>query len=84
MKAKATNKIKGQVMLETSLVFICMVLLLAGIINIWLWENKQIVERQLRYNASRVAAGTSTDAYQRQWPVYAPGELTEDMVLRGQ
>lgn len=82
MKAKAINKIKGQVMLETSLVFICMVLLLGGIINIWLWANKQIVERQSRYNASRVAAGTSTDAYQRQWPVYKPGELTEDMVLK--
>ncbi len=82
MRAKAINKIKGQVMLETSLVFICMVLLLGGIINIWLWANKQIVERQLRYNESRVIAGTSTDTYQRQWPVYKPGELTEDMVLK--
>ena len=79
---KTKESLRGQVMLETSLVFICMVLLLAGIINIWLWANKQIVERQSRYNASRVTAGTSTDAYQRQWPVYKPGELTEDMVLK--
>lgn len=86
MKNKAINRIKGQVILETSLVFICMVLLLAGIINIWLWANKQIVERQTRYNAGRVSAGFSTDTYQlkEHWPVYKPGELTEDMVLKGQ
>ncbi len=70
-------------MLEAYLVVVAMVLLLGGILNIWLWGNKQIVERQLRYNASRVTAGTSSDAYTLQWPVYAPPALTEDMVLRG-
>ncbi len=84
MKDKAMNKGKGQVMLETSLVFVCMVLLLAGIINIWLWANKQIVERQMRYNSGRVDAGISSDTYQLKdhWPVYEPGGLTEDMVLK--
>jgi len=73
----------GQVTLEVSLVFVIIVVLLGGIINIWLWSNKQIVERQLRYNEGRVVAGTSTDTYQRLWPVYKPQELTEDMVLKG-
>jgi len=82
--SKAKQSLRGQVILETSLVFICMVLLLAGIINIWLWANKQIVERQGRYNSGRVAAGISSDTYQLKdhWPVYKPGELTEDMVLK--
>ena len=78
------NKIlknKGQSTLELSLVFVLMVLLVGGIVKIWLWSNKQIVERQLRYNATRVAAGTSSDGYTLQWPVYQPSELKEDDVL---
>lgn len=77
------HNLQGQILLETSLAIIIVVLLLAGILNIWLWGNKQIVERQGRYNATRVVAGTSTDSYMLQWPVYKPGELTEDMVLKG-
>lgn len=81
---KRTNfikKIKGQATLEMTIVIIIIVLFLGGIINIWAWANTQIVKRQLRYNASRVVAGTSTDVYVLQWPVYAPDNLTEDMVL---
>jgi hypothetical protein len=76
--------IKGQGILESAMTFMVMALLLAGVLQIWLWGNKQIVERQMRYNASRVAAGTSSDGYNLQWPVYAPPALTEDMVLKGQ
>lgn len=84
MKTRDMNKMKGQIILETSLVFICMVLLLAGIINIWLWANKQFVERQVQYNIGRVSAGISSDTYRLEdhWPVYAPEELTDDMVLK--
>lgn len=82
MKDKFMRNLKGQVLLETSLAAIIVVLLLAGIFNIWLWGNKQIVERQGRYNATRVVAGTSTDSYTLQWPVYTPPALTEDMVLK--
>jgi len=72
---------KGQGALEMTFVLIIVVLLLGGILNIWLWANKQIVVRQLRYNESRVAAGTSADTYTLQWPVYSPEELNEDKVL---
>lgn len=72
---------KGQGMLETALTLIIAVLLLGGITNIWLWANNQMVKRQMRYNASRVAAGTSSDSYTLQWPVYTPEELKEDKVL---
>ncbi len=84
MNNKFVNNLKGQVILETSLVTLIIILLLGGILNIWLWGNKQIVERQQRYNATRVAAGTSSDDYTLRWPVYTPPALTEDMVLKGQ
>lgn len=77
------RKIKAQATLEMTIVIIIIVLFLGGIINIWAWANTQIVKRQLRYNASRVAAGSSSDAYVLQWPVYTPDALTEDMVLLG-
>ncbi len=74
---------KGQGILEMVAVFISMVLLLGGILNIWLWANKQIVERQRAYNLSRVGAGTSSDTYKLAdyWPVYAPENLSEDKVI---
>lgn len=75
------NNKKGQGMLETTFVLIIIVLLLGAVINIWIWANNQIVGRKLRYNESRVAAGTSSDTYTLQWPVYTPEELKEDKVL---
>lgn len=72
---------KGQGILESAFVIILMVLLLGAIINIWAWANSQIVKRQLRYNASRVAAGESSDTYVLRWPVYAPEALGENKVL---
>lgn len=72
---------KGQGLLELAFVIILTVLLLGGVTNIWIWGNNQIVKRQRLYNASRVAAGTSSDAYSLQWPVYVPDDLTEDKVL---
>ena len=75
------RKIKGQSALEVALTFIVIFLLLGGIIKIWLWSNNRIVERQLRYNETRVAAGTAEDNYLLQWPVYTPKNLTEDEVL---
>jgi len=70
-------------MLETVIALIIIILFLGGIIKMWFWANKQIVERQLRYNASRVAAGTSSDTYRlsEHWPVYTPDSLTEEEVL---
>lgn len=78
---KIIRKRRGQGTLETVIAFIMIILFLGGIIKIWFWANNQIVKRQLRYNATRVAAGTSSDAYKLYWPVYTPDELTEDDVL---
>jgi len=72
---------KGQGILESTFVIILMVLLLGGVFNIWLWANNQIVRRQMRYNATRVAAGTSLDNYPLQWPVYTPQSLAENKVV---
>ena len=79
---------KGQSILETALSFFVIFLFLGGIVNIWLWVNKQIVERQMYYNASRQYAGFAIDDYQlndahnkHPWPVYLPPNITEDKVL---
>ncbi len=72
---------RAQGLLEITFVIILLVLLLGGILNIWLWANTQLVKRQKRYNESRITAGTSSDTYTLQWPVYTPEELTEDKVL---
>jgi len=59
--------------------FVAVIILLAVITKIWFWANNQIVERQIRFNNSRVSAGTASDAYklERHWPVYAPPKLTD-------
>ncbi len=74
---------RGQSTTEIAFVFAGIILLFAAIMQIWFWGNKQIVRRQQSYNAGRVTAGTSSDTYTLQWPVYTPPALTEDAVLRG-
>lgn len=82
MGDRILNK-KGQSTLETAVIFVTVILLLAGITQMWFWANNQIVQRQLRYNAGRVSAGNSTDTYTfaDHWPVYTPPSLTEEEVL---
>lgn len=80
MENKFLNK-KGQNLLEAAFSIIVAAVLLGGIINIWVWGNNQIVRRQLRYNETRVAAGTARDENAAVWPVYRPEELAEDKVL---
>lgn len=82
-KMKPLNNKSGQSTLEVALSFVLIVLLIGGIVKIWLWSNQQIVERQLRYNQTRVQAGTGSDTYQAAWPVYTPSELKENEVLLG-
>ena len=76
---------KGQAMVEATVSMIIVVLLLAGITRIWIWGNRQIVERQIRFNATRVEAGTSSDSYELVWgpKVYTPPDLLEEDVIRG-
>lgn len=80
MKKVWQNK-SGQSILEIALILIMIFLVVGGIIKIWFWQNNQIVERQLKYNETRVSAGTATDSYQLNWPVYKPPELKENEVL---
>jgi flagellin-like protein len=70
---------KGQSAIETSLAFVAVVILLAGMVKIWFWANNQIVERQIYFNNSRVFAGKGTDTYKLEdnWPVYTPPALNE-------
>jgi len=75
---------RGQSTTEIAFVFAGIVLLFVAIMQIWFWGNKQIVQRQKAYNAGRVTAGTSSDSYTLQWPVYKPEELKEEAVLKGQ
>lgn len=72
---------KGQSTLESAVVFVLIILFFGGITKIWMWSNRQIVERQQRYNESRVIAGASSDTYKLQWPVYEPPDLKEEDVL---
>lgn len=69
MADRALRLKKGQTLLETLITFVVIVLLFGGIFNIWIWANKQIVNRQVKYNAGRVKAGTSTQDYELAWPV---------------
>jgi len=83
MKKKPNVKNKrGQSTLETAVVLFMLVLFLGSVTNIWLWMNNQIVKRQIEYNATRVEAGTSLNAYKMVWPVYTPDSLAECEVIK--
>lgn len=61
---------KGQAILEVSISFILLIVLLCGILKVWFWFNNNMVKRQVGYNATRVQAGTSRDDYTLHWPLY--------------
>ena len=71
---------KAQVTLEAALTFVALVRLLYGSMNIWLWFNRNLAERQPPYNQTRVAAGSSNPG---QWPVSRQRPLTEQWVFQG-
>ncbi len=71
---------KAQVTLETALVFVALIMLLYGSVNIWLWFNKNLAQRQPPYNQTRVAAGSSDPG---QWPVSSQTPMTESWVFQG-
>ncbi len=83
MGNKILNK-SGQSTLETVVILVIMLSLLMGITQIWLWTNRQIVRRQVRYNDTRLLAGQSSDWYVVPlWgpSVNKPTELKEQEVL---
>jgi hypothetical protein len=51
---------RGQATLEFSLIFIIMVALLFGLLGLWKWSSDNIIKRQLRYNETRIQAGSRT------------------------
>ncbi len=71
---------KAQVTLETALVFVALIMLLSGSVNIWLWFNRNLAERQPPFNQTRVAAGSTNVG---QWPVSSQRPLTEQWVFQG-
>jgi len=73
---------KGQSLLEATFALVILLLLLGGIIRIWLWENNQIVERQVRYNQTRVQAGSDADNYQLVWPVHTPSSIGDETLVK--
>jgi hypothetical protein len=58
---------------------------LGGIVQIWVWGNTQIVNRQREYERTRVTAGVSGDynSYNSAWPPNRGtlDSLTEEEVL---
>lgn len=69
--------------MELAVVFVAMIVLLMGITQIWFWMNERIVKRQINYNKSRVASGTSVANYNLQWGNYRSRSLTQNEVLLG-
>jgi len=97
IKIRENSCKQGQVLIETSLFFIAIILLLLMVVRIWVWSNNQVVIRQLAYNNSRVEAGTvapsdraapliwtieNTPRGDRQ--VSNPEELSSGWMFRGQ
>lgn len=81
MGNRLLNK-NAQGLLEFSVSFITIVLLLLGIMQICFWANNQLAQRQLEYNKTRKIAGFASPSYKLQWPLgYQPKELKEDDVL---
>jgi len=56
------NKSKAQVTLEMAIALIGVLILLFGTLNLFIWVNKRLVERQQDYENTRVTAGSSATA----------------------
>jgi len=62
-----------QVVLEVALIFVVVFLFILAIIKIGVWGNAQIVGKTVRFNNTRVTAGTPGKGL--TWPVYENKEL---------
>ena len=47
------NRLKGQVSLEIGFALICILLLMYGCWNVFVWVNNRIITRQVRYENGR-------------------------------
>ena len=55
----ADNKRKAQVSLEIALALIGVFILLFGTMNVFIWVNKRLVQRQKDYEHTRISAGNA-------------------------
>ncbi|MFA5311072.1 MAG: hypothetical protein WC355_02030 [Candidatus Omnitrophota bacterium] len=53
-------KRKAQATLEFTLIFVIIAVLIFGLLTFWKWSSDNIVKRQVRYNQTRVQAGSTT------------------------
>lgn len=51
---------KAQITLEFTLIFVIIIVLISGLFTFWKWSSDNIVKRQVRYNRTRLQAGSST------------------------
>ena len=59
---------KAQATLEFTLVTVIMVALLVSLTGLWKWSSDNIIRRQVKYNNSRVEAGSASSV--------TPGEVS--------
>ncbi len=71
---------RAQVTIEVAVVFVTLIMLLYGILNVWLNFNQNLVNRQPPYNVTRVEAGSSNPGV---WSVSTQTPLTEEDVFGG-
>ncbi|MCK9432772.1 MAG: hypothetical protein PHS12_05765 [Candidatus Omnitrophica bacterium] len=70
---------KAQATLEFTLVFVIMVALIAGLLNLWAWSEGQIWARQGSYEGTRVAAG-SKDSPGEPEVSYGASDITDSQI----
>lgn len=51
---------KGQAALEMVVALICVLILFAGAVKIYVWGNGRLVDRQQKYEGTRTKAGDSS------------------------
>ena len=51
---------KAQITLEFTLISVIIIVLLSGLFTFWKWSSDNIVKRQVRYNRTRLQAGSNT------------------------
>lgn len=72
-----THTVTGQVILEVTLVFIAILVLLLGMTRIWYHVNNDLGRRQSGYNGSR-------DGEHGIWGFHSTSEITDDVVFAGE
>ena len=69
---------KAQATLEFTLIFVIMAALLMGLLGLWKWSSDSIIQRQLRYNATRLEAGSKTPGEPSAGNMYQASALTDN------